>query len=57
MTGTESFRANAVDTRAAYVAISRATTSVVLYTDHRAALTEPLGARDGAQVGDGRRDR
>lgn len=47
----ESFRANTVDTRAAYVAISRATTSAVLYTDNRTALTEALGVRDGAQVG------
>jgi hypothetical protein len=36
---------------AAYVAISRATTSAVLYTDNRASLTEALGVRDGAQVG------
>lgn len=47
----ESFRANTVDTRAAYVAISRARTSAILYTDSRANLTEALGLRDGAQVG------
>ncbi len=37
--------------RAAYVAISRARTSAILYTDSRASLTEALGLRDGAQVG------
>ena len=47
----ESFRANTVDTRAAYVAISRARTSAVLYTDNRASLTDALGFRDGSQVG------
>lgn len=47
----ESFRANTVDTRAAYVAISRARTSAVLYTDNRANLTDALGFRDGNQVG------
>jgi ATP-dependent exoDNAse (exonuclease V) alpha subunit len=47
----ESFRANTVDTRAAYVAISRARTGAAIYTDSRAKLTEALGSRDGAQVG------
>ena len=47
----ESFRANTVDTRAAYVAISRARHSAAIYTDSRASLTEALGLRDGAQVG------
>jgi ATP-dependent exoDNAse (exonuclease V) alpha subunit len=47
----ESFRANTVDARFAYVAISRARTSAVLYTDDRRSLIEALGFRDGAQVG------
>lgn len=47
----ESFRANTVDTRAAYVAISRAREGAAIYTDSRAKLTEALGLRDGAQVG------
>ena len=47
----ESFRANTVDTRAAYVAISRARKGAAIYTDSRAKLTEELGLRDGAQVG------
>jgi len=47
----ESFRANTVDTRAAYVAISRARSHATLYTDSRASLTEALGIRDGAQIG------
>ncbi len=47
----ESFRVNTVDTRAAYVAISRARSSAALYTDSRADLLAALGARDGAQVG------
>jgi len=47
----ESFRANTVDASSAYVAISRARTSAVLYTDDRPSLTEALGFRDGAQVG------
>ena len=47
----ESFRANTVDTSAAYVAISRARSSASLYTDSRADLLAALGARDSAQVG------
>jgi ATP-dependent exoDNAse (exonuclease V) alpha subunit len=47
----ESFRANTVDARSAYVAISRARSSAALYTDSRARLTEALGLRDGARVG------
>lgn len=47
----ESFRANTVDTRAAYVAISRARKGATIDTDSRAKLTEALGLRDGAQVG------
>ena len=47
----ESFRANTVDARAAYVAISRARDGAAIYTDSRAKLTEALGLRDGAQVG------
>ena len=47
----ESFRANTVDTRAAYVAISRSREGAAIYTDSRAKLTEALGLRDGAQVG------
>ncbi len=47
----ESYRANIVDTRAVYVAISRARKLATLYTDSRTDLTEALGFRDGAQVG------
>jgi len=47
----ESFRANTVDARSVYVAISRARHGAAVYTDSRANLTEALGLRDGAQVG------
>lgn len=47
----EAFRANTVDARSVYVAISRARHSAAVYTDNRASLTEALGLRDGAQVG------
>lgn len=47
----ESFRANTVDARSVYVAISRARHGAAVYTDNRANLTEALGIRDGAQVG------
>jgi ATP-dependent exoDNAse (exonuclease V) alpha subunit len=47
----ESFRVNTVDTRAAYVAISRAREGAAIYTDSRANLTKALGIRDGSQVG------
>jgi conjugative relaxase-like TrwC/TraI family protein len=47
----ESYRANIVDARAVYLAISRARKLATLYTDSRADLTEALGIRDGAQVG------
>ena len=47
----ESFRTNTVDTRAAYVAISRARSHAALYTDSRTRLAGALGLRDGAQVG------
>ena len=47
----ESFRANTVDARSVYVAISRAMIGAAVYTDNRASLTEGLGIRDGAQVG------
>ena len=46
----ESYRANIVDARAVYVAISRARQFATLYTDSRADLTEALGLRDGAKV-------
>jgi hypothetical protein len=41
----ESFRTNTVDTRAAYVAISRARSPAALYTDSRARLGETFGLR------------
>ena len=47
----ESFRANTVDARSAYVAISRARTHAAIYTDSRGELTNALGVRNGAQVG------
>jgi len=47
----ESFRANTVDARSAYVAISRARSGGALYTDSRARFTEVLGLCDGAQAG------
>ena len=47
----EAFRANTVDARSVYVAISRARIGAAVYTDSRASLTEALGLRDGAQVG------
>jgi hypothetical protein len=47
----ESFRANTVDARSVYAAISRARNGAAAYTDSRANLTEGLGLRDGAQVG------
>ena len=47
----ESFRANTVDARSAYVAISRARKLATLYTDSRPSLVEALGLRDGAQHG------
>jgi hypothetical protein len=47
----ESFRTNTVDTRAAYLAISRARSHAALYTDSRAKLAEALGLRKGTQVG------
>jgi len=47
----KSFRANTVNARSVYVAISRAKAMAVLYTDSRASLTEALGLRNGAQVG------
>lgn len=47
----EAFRANTVDARSVYVAISRARTHAAIYTDNRADLTAALGIRDGAQVG------
>jgi hypothetical protein len=47
----ESYRANIVDARAVYVAISRARKLATLYADSRADLTDALGIRDGAQVG------
>lgn len=46
----ESFRINTVDTRAAYVTISRARSHAALYTDSRARFAEALGLRDRAQV-------
>lgn len=46
----ESFRANTVDTRAAYVAISRARKGAAIYTESRAKPTEALGIRDGSQA-------
>jgi hypothetical protein len=47
----ESFRANTVDSRATYVAISRARGHASVYTDNRAKLIDALGLRDGSQVG------
>jgi len=47
----ESFCVNTVDTRAAYVAISRAREGATIYTDSRPKLTKALGIRDGSQVG------
>lgn len=47
----EAFRANTVDARSVYVAISRARHGAAVYTDNRANLTEALGIRDGNQVG------
>lgn len=47
----EAFRANTVDARSVYVAISRARHGAAVYTDSRANLTEALGLRNGAQVG------
>ncbi len=47
----ESFRANTIDSRAAYVAISRARSSASVYTDDRLKLIAALGLRDGAQAG------
>lgn len=46
-----SFRANTVETRAAYVAISRARSGASIYTDSCASLLDVLGLPDGAQVG------
>jgi ATP-dependent exoDNAse (exonuclease V) alpha subunit len=51
MAHVEAFRANTVDARSVYVAISRARTDATLYTDSRPSLIEALGLRDGAQVG------
>lgn len=51
MTHLESYRANTVDARSVYVAISRARQSATLYTDSRPSLIEALGIRDGAQHG------
>lgn len=47
----EAFRANTVDARSVYVAISRARIGAAVYTDNRTNLTDALGIRDGAQVG------
>ena len=46
----EASRANTVDARSVYVAISRARMGAAVYTDNRARLNEALGIRDGAQV-------
>lgn len=47
----EAFRANTVDARSVYVAISRARHGAAVYTDSRDRLTEALGIRYGARVG------
>ncbi|MEH3101099.1 hypothetical protein [Sphingomonas adhaesiva] len=47
----EAFRANTVNARSVYVAISRARMGATIYTDSRANLTNALGIRDGAQIG------
>lgn len=47
----ESFRAQTVDARSAYVAISRTRTTATIYTEDRAKLVDAIGSRDGAQVG------
>ena len=47
----ESFRANTVDARSAYVAISRARLGVAVYTDSRAALIHAVTEREGSQLG------
>lgn len=47
----EASRANTLDSRSVYVAISRTRHGAAVYTDSRASLTGALGIRDGAQVG------
>ena len=47
----ESYRANIVDARAVYFAISRARKLGTLYTDSDTDLTDGLVIRDGAKVG------
>ena len=47
----EAFRANTVDARSVYVAISRARHGAAVYIDSRTSLTDALGIRDGSQVG------
>jgi ATP-dependent exoDNAse (exonuclease V) alpha subunit len=43
----ESFRARTVDTRASYVALSRARFHAIVFTENRAKLTDVLGIRTG----------
>ena len=47
----ESFRVNTVDTRAAYVAVSRAKASAIIYTDDRERLVGAIEGRSSAKVG------
>lgn len=47
MTHLESFRANTVDAKSAYVAISRAKKEAVLYTDNRERLASAIEVRTG----------
>lgn len=55
----ESLRASILDARAAYVAISRARSHIIIYTDNRDRLADVLGIRnqqpvaalDGAAIG------
>lgn len=51
MTHLESFRANTVDARSTYVAISRAKREAVVYTDSRERLADAIQSRSGERVG------
>lgn len=50
MTHLESFRANTVDAKTAYVAISRARKGAVLYTDSREGLANAIETRTGERA-------
>jgi len=47
MTHLESFRANTVDARSAYVAISRARQHAAIYTDSKEKLADAIETRSG----------